>query len=155
MSEALIQAGLQTLLQGMAAFDNTDVVINDWPTLDEQIMERAPIVIIETANTFSSRQTAKVANTRYEIKVHLFEKFTIWKTSLDNLTTRRDAILTMMNDSDTGARAANGINGVDIEEIRAGSDVVPWYYKYNTPDDTANAVPQLLQQTLIMVALEY
>lgn len=152
MSEATIQSALQTLFQGMSEFDNADVVINDWRLLDGSI-QAAPFVIIESTDEISSIQRNQYAATTYNIKVYLFEAFTFWKETLDNFTTRRDAILTLFNDSSTGNRAAGSVNGasvsIDIEEIRTASGIDPWYTHYVSPQDAANATPNYLWQLLI------
>lgn len=157
MSEATIQTALQTLIQSLSAFDDADVVINDWSLLDSGV-NAAPYFIFESADDFSSVQTAKVEQTTYQIKGYLFENFTTWKATLDNLTTRRDALLTLFNDSDTGARMAGSVDAsskaVNIEEIRAGSGVQPWYYHYISAEEAANATPQYLWQLLIFTARE-
>lgn len=157
MSEATIQTALQTLIQGLAAFGNADVVINDWGLLDDGV-NGAPYFILESSDDFTSVQTAKVEQTTYQLKGYLFENFTTWKETLDNLTTRRDALLTLFNDSSTGARMAGSVNAdekaVNIEEIRAGSGVTPWYYHYMSAEEAANATPQYLWQLLIFTARE-
>lgn len=157
MSEYAVQTALQVLFQGMAAFDDADVVINDWRILDGST-QAAPFVIIETGDEIGSVQTSRYAETTYSIKVYLFETFTTWKETLDNFTTRRDAILTLFNDSSTGNRAAGSVDAasvaIDIEEIRASSGVEPWYTRYVSAEDAANAVPNYLWQLLIFQAKE-
>lgn len=157
MSEYAVQTALQTYLQSLSAFDTADVVINDWALLDSQLAN-APFVIIETGDDFTSVQTSKIEQTTYSIKVYLFEAFTTWKATLDNLTTRRDAILALFNNSATGARAAGSVDGadraIDIEEIRSASGVQPWYQHYVSQEDAANAVPNYLWQLMIFTAKE-
>jgi len=158
MSEYAIQTALQTLILGLSAFESGDVVINDWTITDGETVN-APYVLIETADEFSSTQTSKVAGTDIQIKVHLFERFTTWKETLDALTTHRDALLTLFNDSDTGARAAGSVDGastaVDIREIRSGSGIEAVYPHYLDPEEAANAFPLYLYQLMIFVAREY
>lgn len=157
MSEATIQTALKTLVEGLSAFDSVNVVINDWGVLDGAVAS-APYFIIESGDDFSSVQTSKIEQTTLQIKAYLFESFTTWKATLDNLTTRRDAILALFNNSDTGARMAGSVEAADravnIEEIRAGSGIQPWFFHYLSAEEAANATPQYLWQLIIFTAKE-
>lgn len=153
MTEATIQAGIQAVIQTMTEFANADVVINDY-TIYDQSSSRAPYVLIQTADDFSSRQDVMTPETTYQIPVTLVERFTDWKETLDGLTTRRDAILTKFNAVGT-ARAANGIAALTVDDIRPAGPIAFVYDAYLPEEQRAEAMPVFVAQTLIFEATEF
>ena len=153
MSEATIQTGIQTQIQAMAEFADADVKINDWSILD-QGNAAAPYVIISDADTFVSRQDSKTAVTTWEIVVTLCEAFTDWTTTLNNLRTRRQALIDNFN-AVGDARSADGLAAVTVDEIRSEGPITPYYGPYLRADDMAEALPQFLNQSMIFVTQEF
>ena len=154
MSEATIMAGLQTAIQAMEEFKNADVVINDWDVLSQTgAKSRAPFVIIESSDDFESRQDVQTPETTWNIKVTLIEGFgKRWKTTLDNLQTRRQAIIDKINDDDI--RSAGGLDATTIDTITAGSPITEIWNKYEL--EVSEAVPpDWLAQLLILECLEF
>lgn len=153
MTEATIQAGIQDVIQSMNEFNNVDVVINDFGIYDQSSVN-APYVMIQSADQVLSRQDSPSAETTYEILVTLIERFTDWKETLDNLTTRRDALLTKFNAVGT-ARSAAGLEATSIDSIRAAGPIAFVYDAYIAEDQIAEALPVFIAHTLIFEALEY
>ncbi len=153
MTEATIQAGIQDVIQSMDEFDNVDVVINDYSIYD-QSSSLAPYVLIQTADDFDSRQRVKTAETTYQIPVTLVERFTDWKETLDNLTTRRDALITKFNATGT-ARAADGLTATTVEAIRSGGAIAFIYDAYIPESERDEALPAFVAQTLIFETEEF
>lgn len=153
MTEATIQAGIQDVIQSMIEFANADVVINDWGILDQSSSD-APYVLITSADNFTSRQDVTTAETTYEIPVMLIERFTDWKETYDNLTTRRDAILTKFNAVGT-ARSADGLTATTVDVIRPAGEITQLYDSYLSPEELAEALPTFIAQTLIFEVTEF
>lgn len=153
MTEATIQAGIQDVIQAMPEFANADVVINDWGVFD-QSGSHAPYVLIQSADELISRQDAPTAATNYMIPVTLIEWFTDWKETLDNFTTRRDAILTKFN-AVGSARSANGSASTTVDVIRTEGPIGQAYPAYLKPEEQAEALPEFIVQTLIFETEEY
>jgi len=153
MTEATIQAGIQATIQSMAAFSVADVVINDYGIYD-QSSSLAPYVLIASADDFTSRQDAPTAQTTYQIPVTIVERFTDWKETMDNLTTRRDALLTQYNAAGT-ARSANGLTSTTIDSIRPQGPIAFVYDAYLDESQRAEALPIFIAQTLIFEVTEY
>lgn len=153
MTEATIQAGIQDVIQSMSEFANADVIINDWGIFDQPNVH-APYVLITSADNFISRHDAPTAETTYEIPVMLVERFTDWKETYDNLTTRRDALLTKFNAAGT-ARSANGIAATTVDVIRPDGPIAYLYNAYLSPEELAEALPEFVAQTLIFEVTEY
>ena len=152
MSETTIQTGIQTAIRAMSEFDNADVVINDWSILD-QSSSAAPYVIIENADEFTSKQDTVTPDNTWQIQVTLIERFDNWKSSLDNLRTRRQAIIDKIN-TDT-IRSAGGLANVTIDEVRAGGPIGYIYNRYLTDEQMAEALPAFLSQLIILSAEEF
>lgn len=150
MSEATIQAAVQDTLQAMAAFAAADIVINDWSILDASTFA-APYVIIETADSVTSRQDTMTPNTRWQIPVTLFERFTNWAETYNNLRDRRQAIIDEFNE--IGANRSPGGGSVTADVIRTDGPVGQWYDPYMNQDD--NPLPVFITQRLILEVEEY
>lgn len=150
MSEATIQAAVQDTLQAMTAFSSADIVINDWSILDASTFD-APYVIIETADSVTSRQDTMTPNTRWQIPVTLFERFTDWAETYNNLRDRRQAIIDEFNE--IGANRSPGGGAVTADVIRTDGPVGQWYDPYMNPDD--NPLPVFITQRIILEVEEY
>ena len=151
MSEATVQAGLQTLILAMDEFNSDDVVINDWDVLDGE-MAKSPFVIISNADNFIARKDTASAVTTWEMKVTLYQEFKEnWKDAYNSFRTNRQALIDTMNITDN--RSADGISGVTIDEIRAGSPLQIWVDP-GLPDDT-QAMPLFISQELIFDVEEF
>ena len=153
MTELLIQEGIQDVLQAMSEFADADVVINDWGVLDQNTTA-APYTIISNADTFKSRQDVQTAETDWEIPVTLCEAFSDWPTTLNNLRTRRQAIVDSFN-AVGSARSANGQTATTVDELRSGGPITPYYGPYIRGEELAEAMPQFLTQTILFVVREY
>ena len=152
MSEQAIQLGIQAALQAMPEFEDADVVINDWSPLDNYV-GKSPYVIIENADNFTARQDTHVPNTIWEEKATLIEPFSEWKKTLDNLRTRRQAIIDKINTAPV--RSAGGLQSVTIDEIRASTNITAYLDPYTPNEMLQEAMPIYLMQTLILVCEEY
>lgn len=150
MSELAIAEAIQDTLQAITAFADASVVINDWRILDGSLY-RAPFVIIETADTFTSRQDTIIANNRWEIPITLFERFTDWKETYDNLRTRRQAIIDEFNE--VGANRAPGGGSVTADVIRSDSPIGEYYDPHSNPD--LNPMPLFVIQRIVLEVEEY
>jgi hypothetical protein len=151
MSESTIRSGLATAIKAMTEFEDADVVINDWSILDKPAI-KAPYVIIETADTFDSRQDTMTPQTTWSIPIVLVEKFTKWSTTLGNLSTRRQAIIDKIN---SGTVRSAGLDGVTIDRVYNDGDIIEFYRKFQDPEKSQNALPVFLMQRIILEAEEY
>ena len=132
MSEKTIQEGIQATIQALAAFDNADVVINDWDVLDQSTAQAPYVIIQNTDDPIITMQTLS-GNMAWSIPVTLIERFTDWKETLNNFRTRRQAIFDTYNAAGT-ARSAGGIEAVDIHTIRTDGPIEN-LYDPDMPDD--------------------
>lgn len=152
MSEATVQAGIQDTLQAMSQFADADVTINDWSILD-QGTSAAPYVIIRNANQFTARKDTYTANTKWDIPIELYERFTDWPTTLNALRDDRQAIIDAFN-ANSSVRSA-GLSGVTVDEIRAASDVTEVYPPGIDPRQQPDALPMFVAQLFILTAEEF
>lgn len=152
MSEYTIQQGIQAAIQAMSEFDNADVTINDWTVLD-QPNEGAPYVIIESSDDFASTQDTVTPETTWFIPVTLYEYFTEWSTALNNLRTRRQAIIDKINSGNQ--RSAGGLAGTSVRSVRSGGPIGYVYDRYIAEDQVADAMPIFLSQQIIFEVLEF
>ena len=150
MSEVTLLEALQTTIRALDAFTDVDVVINDFSVFDQDT-GKAPYAIIGLSDEFRSRQDAPSSEDHWAPTVTLVERYTDWKTTLDNLVTRRQAIIDAMNSG--SARSAGGLAGYDIHEVRSGSPVLPRYPEYT--ENTAEADPIFLYQDIIIDCTEF
>ena len=150
MTELAIQTALQTIIKNMDEFKDASVLINDWTMLDQSVL-KAPYVVISDADTFRSRQDVMTPETTWEVVVTLIENFLDWETALNNIRTRRQAIIDKINSGDS--RSAGGLEGVSIDEIRSGTPITPRYDTY--VEDITEAEPIYLFQDLILVCEEF
>ncbi len=153
MSEAAIQAGVQTILRAMAEFADADVVINDYRILDQSTLE-APYAIIGTSDDFESRQDTREEVNRWSIPVTLVERFTDWATSLNNLRDRRQAIIDKFN-ALLGERAAGLSGSLTCDVIRGDGPIVPRYPPDLQPGHDQEAMPVFLSQDIILEFEEF
>jgi len=151
--EAGIQTGIQAILQSMTEFADADVVINDWSVLD-QPNENAPYVIISNADEFDSKQDVKTAETTWQEVITLVEAFSDWATTLNNLRTRRQAIIDKFN-AVGSARSAGGLAATTMDRLRSEGPITPYYGPYVPQDQLAEAMPIYLMQSLLMQVEEY
>lgn len=149
-TEAAILSGLQTEFQGLSAFSNADVVINDFSVYD-QWRGLSPYIIISAADDFSGRQDTKASQTRWEIGVTLVVEWDGWKSALDNFVTHRQSIIDKVNSDN--ARTAGGLEGVDLSEIRSTSPILPWMYPYQ--ENQVEASPVFIFQDMAVTAQEF
>lgn len=152
MSEKSVQEALQDLLQSMPEFADADVVINDWRVFDQYVGD-APYAIIANANDFRARQDTKTANTKWFVPVALVMNFVEWDTTMNALRDLRQAVVDLMNTSDS--RSADGQNGVTIDLVRSDTPITPWYPPYTRAEDMADAVPQFIFQRIILEVEEW
>lgn len=155
-TEAAIQAGIQTGLQALAAFNGASIVINDWGVLD-QSSALAPYVIISTADEFEARKDTAATQTRWTIPLELCERFTDWPTTLGNIRDRRQAIIDQFNSVTIppAMRAAGGIEGLTIDRVFSGGPIAAYYDRYLTAAQMAEALPIFLRQTILLECQEY
>ncbi len=153
MSEATVQAGLKTLILAMSEFSSGDVVINDWDVLDGE-MAKSPFVIISEADNFIARRDTTTPNTKWEVKVTLYQEFKEnWKDAYNSFRTNRQALIDTMNITDN--RSADGISGVTIDEIRAGSPLQIWVDPGTPQELQSRVMPLFISQELLFDVEEY
>lgn len=156
MSEQTIHEAVQITFQGLSAFDNADVTINDWRILDGEIV-RSPYVIIETSDDFDSKQDTVTPNTQWEIRAWLFVQFSQtsggWKESLDNFRTYRQNIIDEFNV--VGTNRSPGGGSVTMKRIRNGTPILPYEDKYIPADMRSESLPLFLYQLLMMSVEEF
>lgn len=150
MSEATIQAAVQDTIQAIAAFADASVVINDWTILDGSF-DGAPYVLIETADSVTSRQDTMTPNTRWDVPITLFERFTDWATTYGNLRDRRQALIDEFNE--IGANRSPGGGAVTADVIRTDTPIGEWYDPYQDP--ATNPLPVFITQRLILEVEEF
>ncbi len=85
----------------------------------------------------------------WTIKLWLFERFTEWKTALDNLTVRRQAIIDEFNEVG-GNRSAGGATATTANVIRSGSPIQPYYDPQLPSNLVAEADPIYLYQLILL-----
>jgi len=145
MTEKSVQEGIQTSLRSMSEFADADIVINDWTILDNST-SKAPYVLIENADEFDSRQDSVTANTRWQVKITLIEVFTKWSTTLNNLRTRRQAIIDKINAVGT-ARSA-GQTATTIDRVYSLGPIGYIYDSYIPEDQIEEALPAYVTQAI-------
>ncbi len=148
MSEATIAAGIATAIKAMSEFANADVVHNDFGIYDKQ--DSAPFVLIGSCDNFERRQDVQTAETTWHIPVRLIELFIDWPTTLDNLRTRRQAIIDKINSGDS--RSAGKLQ-VTIDVIANSGPITSVYGMYI--EDQRESIPIYLEQDLILTCTEY
>lgn len=152
MSEYTIQQGIQTAIQAMTEFADTDVFINNWDWLD-QSSANAPYVNIENSDDFTSDQVTQSANTVWNIPVNLIEAFSDWDTTLNNFRTRRQAIIDKINSGTV--RTAGGLAATNVRRVRNDGSIY-YIYDKNIPDDQLrDALPSFIGQRLILETEEF
>ena len=153
MTEAAIQSKIQASIQSMAAFEDAQVTINDNSIIDAagSGTKTAVYAIIYTSDDFDSTQEAKTPENTWNIPVMLIVAFVDWKTSLDAMTTLRDALLTEINSTTEANRSAAGLN---ITSVRSESPIDGIYDQFVDFDDPTS-VPDFLSQRILFIAEEY
>ena len=147
--------GIQDVIQALAQFASSDVVINDWSVLDES-GANAPYCIIENSDTFDSTQGTVSEETRWDIVVNLiyYLSNTDWKTGMDGFRDTRQAIIDTFNAVGTG-RSAGGLAATYIERIRSETPITYIYPHGYDPEFDAEAVPAFAAQAFVFEAEEY
>lgn len=152
MSEAIIAAAIISDLKAMSEFANVDVVDSDYSILDQSVL-KAPYVIVGTSEEFVSRQDVVTPETTWDLPITLVENFKGWQTTLQNIRTRRQAIIDKINSSDV--RSAGGLSGVNIDELRSDGPLVPTYPPYVESEDYYEADPIYIMCPMILVCEEF
>jgi len=152
MTEKTIQEGLQDIFQGMDEFGNADVVINDWSVLDGS-MSAAPYILISNSDDPNFGQPTVKADTTWNIRIVLFQRFVNWKVTYDGFRDNRQAMINKMNTVGT-ARSAGGLSGVDIKSIRTATPIIPWFDPMIAPADVIMADPTFIYQEFIFETKE-
>lgn len=150
MSEATIQTGVQTILQGVTGFASASIVINDWSILDKS-NSGSPYVLIETADNFVSRRDTMTNNNRWDIPLFLIERFIGWEDTLNNLATHRQAIIDEFNE--VGSNRSPGGGAITADVIRNEGRIVPLYDAYAVNKN--EAIPIFLAQRIILEIEEF
>ncbi len=137
MSEQTVQTAVRDTIRSLSAFSNADVTINDWTILDGSL-DKAPYVIIETADGFSTNMAAMNPVINWQIPVTLFERFNSWKQAYDNLAIRRQAIIDriMLN--------AEFAPCMMVNAIRSDSPIGEWFPFQDAP------LPTFILQRIIL-----
>ena len=147
MSEANIQSGIKTALQAMTEFEDADIVVNDWGILDQSSLS-APYVIIEDADDFTSDQDTETPKNLWSMPITLIERFTDWTTTLNNLRTRRQAIIDKINSGTV--RSAGGLAGTNLRRVRNDGPIGRIYPAYIPEGQAQDALPAFLSQRIIL-----
>lgn len=147
MSEATVQAALQTALQAMGQFANADVTIGDWGILDGP-NENAPYAVIEPADGFETQYRVKTPESRWDEYLTLVVRFVDWETSLPALRDIRQAVIDMLD-------AQAGALGLAVRSIRNDGPIGNIYPAYLSPEQAAGALPAFLSQRCVVVCEEF
>ena len=150
MSEQAIQEKIQTVIQGLAIFEDADVVINDWSIFDRPNIE-APYVLIEVSDEFESVQEVMTPENRWAVPINLVEKFIDWNETYNNFRDRRQAIIDAFN----GTGSARADSGLNIERIYNDGEITPYFDKTIDAKFQAEALPVFIMQRIIMEGLEF
>ena len=144
MSEQTIEERIQTILQGLDQFADTDVVISDFSILD-QTLQRAPLAIIEIADDFrASDEFGGCLTVEWFIPVLLIERFVADQETRLQLRDKRQAVI----DRFVGDRRNMGSPGVECNVIKNDGPVSGY-------NPTAKATkPLILYQRLIFEVIE-
>ena len=109
MTDTNVMEALRVMLLGLDEFANGSVVIDDWSILDGS-SAASPFIIIETPDSFVSRQDNRNPTTTWDIPVTLLVAFDDWQPTLAKFRTTRNAIIEKMNgftgERSTGAAAS-------------------------------------------------
>jgi hypothetical protein len=141
MSEKTLQESLKATLEALTGWDTVKVVINDWRVLDGSTTA-APYAIIETADGFSSDQTAMIPTVNWQIPVTLFVAWKDWGAAYDHLRDLRQAVI------DEIAKNAQFATCYLVNTVRNDGLVGEWYDPYQNQD--INPMPIFVIQRLIL-----
>ena len=147
-TEKAIQEGIQGVVRGISAFEVESVQINNDIFLDGPLTA-SPFINILDADNFSIRQDTVTPTGFYETPAIFYVEWTDWQTAQDGLRDHRQSIIDKFSEVGT-ARSAGGIDGVNIEEIRADGPVTAVTYS-----GEELALPVYLMQSLIFVVQIY
>jgi hypothetical protein len=146
VTELQVQQGLQTLIRELGAYASADVVINDWSIFDQWVGQ-APYVIIQNAHDVNYQKRSSAEQRRYTTLITLVEQFEDWETTYNAFRASREALINQI-DSDNN-RTANGLDGMDIVEIRNTTPILPKYPNHvMDQEDLSGVEPEFLFQTL-------
>lgn len=152
MSDTTIITGLVSLLKTIEWFDDSSVFVDDFSVLDAS-SRRAPLVIIETPDTFIATQQTMTPQIIWEIPVVLFVRFTDWAESYALFREVRWALIDLMNGT-AGERAALQTNPVDIRDIKNDAPISGYYDPYISAEDRYQALPLYLFQPILFITTE-
>ncbi|MCC6192064.1 MAG: hypothetical protein IT318_23795 [Anaerolineales bacterium] len=153
MNGTAVQAAVQTIIQNMSEFENADVTINDWRLLDQSTVSAPYVIITNPVDIDSSKDSSDTQDT-YILPLILVEPFTEWKTTLDNLRNRMEAIFTAFNAIGT-ARSAGGIEGTNISRVRTDGPTTEYYGPGVDPQNIDEAMPIFLMQVIALFVEEF
>jgi len=149
-AEATVLTALETSIQTLAAFGETDVVINDYAIFDEWA-GNSPYVILSISDEFASRMDTSADQNQWKIGLLLALEWTGWKATLDSFGTHRQNIINLFNSG--SVRSAGGIEAFDISELRSNGPILPRFPPY--VENLQEATPLFLFQEMIVVAEEW
>ena len=149
-AEATVLTALETSIKTLAAFNDTNVVINDWSIFDDYV-GNSPYVILSISDTFGSRMDTASDQTNWEPGLLLALEWTGWKATLDSFGTHRQNIINLFNSG--SVRSAGGIEAFDISELRSNGPILPRFPPY--VENLQEATPLFLFQEMIVVAEEW
>jgi hypothetical protein len=154
VSEQTIQEAFADALRDLKEFEDADVTINDWSRLDDS-MDDAPYVIIENSDDFDSRRETTTATDDFNIPMVLAVKLgaDTWKEAMDGFRDARQAILDMVN-SDNG-RSAFGQVGVYVDRVRPDGPIGYIYPPDVDQEQLAYATPLFVSQRIIAQIKEF
>lgn len=146
-TELAVLESIQAAILTLDDFETGDVSINDWRVLD-QSTQRAPYVILETADDLAVTQLASgfVYFTTWSVPFTLVERFVDWRESYDALRDRREAVF--------GAIVANVGTGLYVAAIRSDGPVSEIFATGADPANSVDALPVFVAQRFIVEVQE-
>lgn len=126
MSDATIQAAIQTLIQALASFDDADVSLGDFRLLSTG----TPPVAVVMPGSFRSSRVGDWAQVTYAWThpVEIWERFAA--DSYSNIVTAQQNVVDQINAYPT----LNGTSGVTLSTATAGTDPLFLWQKKQARD---------------------
>lgn len=113
MNQLTYQSAVQDTIQALSEFGDADVVINDYSILDGPVDEYVIIENLQTGRITEGMGGVEAGT--FELPFAIYVPFVDWKTSLDTLRNREDAVINGFNGDDW---SASGTPNVAIMFVR-------------------------------------
>lgn len=153
-TEKQLQEAIQACILTIDSYSAGDVVINDWTIFDQQVA-LSPYVIIGNCSSPIINYSAESHQWRIPIILAVSFKKT-WKETEDAIRDERQNIVTLFEtDPYRGLNVSSDDTAIDIRELVAQTDFLPWYDPALSSDQTKDATPLFLFQEMQMTLENY